>query len=70
MGNVINGQKLHVDEDICVYCGVCEENCTMDAIKLKDNKLIFSEDKCIKCEVCSKKCPVGALKLERLSNER
>ncbi len=62
-------KKLQVDEDICVACGVCEENCPVEAIKLEDDKIVFFEDKCINCEVCSKKCPVGALKLERLPNE-
>ena len=61
---VIKTKELLVDEDTCVQCQVCEENCPVDAIKIDGDRVVLDQEKCILCEVCSTKCPVGALKLE------
>ena len=61
------GSKLAVmDEDKCIECGLCEENCRFNAIKnLKINPL-----KCEGCTVCEYVCPVDAIKMEdRISGE-
>ena len=60
-------KKLDINEDICVGCGVCEENCPVEAIKLENGEIVYSKNKCILCEVCSKKCPVAALNLEEVT---
>ena len=62
-----SGSKLAVmDEDKCIECGLCQENCRFNAIKdLKINPL-----KCEGCTVCEYVCPVGAIKMEdRISGE-
>lgn len=46
----------------CCGCGVCEEICPKNAIKLKENSEGFLEfsidnDKCVNCGLCIKKCP-------------
>ncbi|HNS26352.1 MAG TPA: 4Fe-4S binding protein, partial [Methanobacteriaceae archaeon] len=64
LGPVIKTKKLLIDQEACVQCQICEENCPMEAIELEGDKVVLSEDKCILCNVCSTKCPVGALKLE------
>ncbi len=69
LGPVIERRKLLIDQDACVECLICEENCPTGAIKLDDGEIVLDKDKCISCEVCSTKCPVSALKLERLGHE-
>ena len=62
-----SGSKLAVmDEDKCIKCGLCEENCRFNAIKdLKINPL-----KCEGCTVCEYVCPVDAIRMEdRISGE-
>ena len=62
-----SGSKLAVmDEEKCIKCGLCEENCRFNAIKdLKINPL-----KCEGCTVCEYVCPVDAIKMEdRISGE-
>ncbi|UXM84414.1 4Fe-4S binding protein [Methanococcus aeolicus] len=55
--------KISIDNDKCVDCGLCEENCPMD-IKLLDykneNKRILSTE-CILCSTCSSVCPKHAI---------
>ncbi len=62
-----SGSKQAVmDEEKCIKCGLCEENCRFNAIKnLKINPL-----KCEGCTVCEYVCPVDAIKMEdRISGE-
>lgn len=45
--------------DKCEACGLCEERCPMDALKLdEDDNLIFDADRCLWCAVCVYKCPI------------
>jgi electron transport complex protein RnfB len=69
LGPVIVTKELLIDQNACVECLMCEENCPTAAIKLEDGEVVLDNDKCILCDVCSTKCPVSALKLERLANE-
>jgi len=48
----------------CVYCGGCVGVCPVQAIQLKDTRLIIDPKKCINCGACVNICPVGANKLE------
>lgn len=65
LGPVINTKKLIIDDETCVVCFLCEDNCPTGAIQLNnDNVPEIVPDKCIRCNTCSTVCPVGALKLE------
>lgn len=66
IGSLIKTKDLLVDQETCVECLVCEESCPVEAIKLKDGKIVLDKEKCILCDVCSNNCPVGALELKRL----
>jgi ferredoxin len=47
-----------VNEDLCVGCGVCVDDCPVGAITLKeDQKAIINEDECIRCGRCHDICP-------------
>ncbi len=54
----------HVNEELCIGCGICERECPFQAIKVveKDGKKVASviEAACKGCGICAGSCPVGA----------
>jgi ferredoxin len=61
-----------VNEDLCVGCSVCVDDCPVGAITLKDDqKAIINEDECIRCGRCHDICPQEAVRhdSERIPNE-
>ncbi|MDD4639048.1 MAG: ATP-binding protein [Bacteroidales bacterium] len=52
-----------IDQNLCTYCGKCEEYCSYNAIFLvKERKLIkVMEDLCHGCGACSYACTYGAI---------
>lgn len=55
--------KLHMKEDACITCKLCEKTCPMDLRpqELKDNKKMAFSGDCLKCGLCIKSCPKDAL---------
>lgn len=54
---------LEVDERKCNGCGICEEICPVDAIRLdKNRKPYLKYDECWYCDSCEIECPEKALK--------
>ena len=52
-----------VNEDVCVGCGVCVDDCPMGAIILKDDrKAVINEGECIRCGRCHDVCPQEAVR--------
>ncbi len=49
----------------CLYCGACVGVCPVEALVLKDVRIIVDEKKCISCGACVKICPVAAMDLEK-----
>ena len=61
-----------VNEDMCVGCGVCVDDCPVGAITLRDDQKAFiNEDKCIRCGRCHDVCPQEAVRhdSERIPQE-
>ena len=61
-----------INEDMCVSCGVCVDDCPVGAITLKDDqKAVIDEDECIRCGKCHEVCPEGAVRhdSERIPKE-
>ena len=61
-----------VNEDLCVSCGVCVDDCPVGAITLKENQTaVINEDKCIRCGRCHDICPQEAVRhdSERIPQE-
>ncbi|RLI98712.1 MAG: ferredoxin [Candidatus Aenigmatarchaeota archaeon] len=56
-----------INEDMCVGCGICVENCPVDAIFMEKGKAEIDMDECIRCGKCHEACPRGAV---RHDNER
>lgn len=44
----------------CIFCGVCAEECPVDAISVGDGKYVIDQNLCISCGACAAICPVGA----------
>lgn len=59
--------NFKVDENKCVHCGLCVEDCTAKIIKMNSESIpiILQEDegKCIKCQHCLAICPAGAISI-------
>lgn len=55
-----------VKQDSCNGCGLCEEVCAYDAIKLDNNIAKVVRDLCEGCGLCVMDCPTDAIALENL----
>lgn len=67
------GTLAIVDEEICMGCTHCFDNCAFEAIGMADRKFalpeysytsrkaIIIEDNCVGCEKCALVCPVDAI---------
>ena len=62
IGPIHHSRFIDVNDDSCVNCFLCEENCPTGAIELVDGEVVLDNDKCIRCVECTNHCPVGALK--------
>ncbi len=53
---------LTFDNDKCVGCGQCVEDCVINSLKLAERKAVL-DGKCIRCGHCVAICPEGAVSL-------
>ncbi|WP_051569255.1 ATP-binding protein [Alkaliphilus transvaalensis] len=51
----------------CVYCGLCQKVCSVDAIAVSKDQKTWSieDDICVRCTHCVFKCPIKALTLQK-----
>jgi MinD superfamily P-loop ATPase len=54
-------QRPVLDEDKCILCGKCAENCNFNAIS---EDIEFKLSKCEGCGVCELVCPVDAISMQ------
>jgi len=54
---------LKVNEELCIGCGICEENCPFAAIEIVDGCAVIG-DSCTLCGACVETCEFEALSLE------
>ncbi|MCF8055564.1 MAG: electron transfer flavoprotein subunit alpha [Desulfocapsa sp.] len=54
---------LIVDKELCIGCGICEDNCAFGAIDVVDGCAVVG-DTCTLCGACVDSCEVDALKIE------
>ncbi|MBN1525737.1 MAG: 4Fe-4S binding protein [Spirochaetales bacterium] len=51
---------MHIINDDCTACGVCQDECPSDAIKEGDAKYTIT-DACTDCGACVDVCPSEAI---------
>ena len=51
-----------IDEDECVGCGVCLEECPVDTISMVNEKAEVNMGNCIHCGLCHEVCPQNAVR--------
>jgi len=56
-----------VEESLCNGCGICEEVCAFDAIKVPDGLAVVDESLCEGCRLCVADCPTNALSLKNMA---
>ncbi len=69
MGFASRGGKLAQHSEIapvvktsrCIGCGICVENCDVDALSIKNDVAFLKRKKCIGCAGCMAVCPEGAI---------
>jgi len=51
-----------INEEDCVGCGVCVENCPVGIISLKNSVATIDMVNCIHCGICRDTCPISAVR--------
>lgn len=51
--------KIYIENDKCISCGLCAAKCPSDCINFKDKKV--DNEACVKCFKCLSSCGKGAL---------
>ncbi|MHA1384259.1 MAG: 4Fe-4S binding protein [Candidatus Helarchaeota archaeon] len=63
-----------INENLCSGCGICEESCAFNAIKLESINSIkvakVIEAACKGCGVCGASCPAGAIKMLHFTDKQ
>jgi uncharacterized protein (DUF362 family)/NAD-dependent dihydropyrimidine dehydrogenase PreA subunit len=49
----------------CTVCGVCKENCPVEAITIANGRAHIDLERCIRCYCCHELCPEDAVELHR-----
>jgi NAD-dependent dihydropyrimidine dehydrogenase PreA subunit len=57
---------MKVDLDRCIGCGICVQDCPLDAIRLKKKKAVIG-DRCSECGACMRVCPEEAISADDVS---
>ncbi|QAR32147.1 4Fe-4S dicluster domain-containing protein [Geovibrio thiophilus] len=51
----------HTITDACTNCGVCEDECPVNAISEGEDARVIDADACTDCGACVEVCPVDAI---------
>jgi len=58
-----------IDQELCIGCGNCVFTCTVEAIRLTEDKAEIDRDGCVECGNCLRvgECPTDALQQDKLA---
>lgn len=62
------GEIAHIDPDICISCGKCEQSCRFEAIISTDNSFSVDPISCEGCGLCQIVCPINAITMAPQQN--
>jgi nitroreductase/NAD-dependent dihydropyrimidine dehydrogenase PreA subunit len=55
--------QFQIDEERCIQCGECVEDCPAGVISMEDYPTITNEEGCYRCQHCLAVCPTGAVSI-------
>jgi nitroreductase/NAD-dependent dihydropyrimidine dehydrogenase PreA subunit len=55
--------EFRIDEERCIQCGECAEDCPAGVISMEDYPTITNEEGCYRCQHCLAVCPTGAVSI-------
>lgn len=59
------GYNVNVDNDKCVGCGECVDNCPVEVYEMQDGKSVpVNVEECLGCETCVEVCEQNAVTIE------
>ncbi len=58
-------RMVRVIPRLCRGCGLCERECPVDAITVRDGVARIDGDRCVRCGLCVRVCPFDALLMGR-----
>lgn len=54
---------IKIDENTCIGCGLCSQDCPSDNIIVKDKKADILSQNCLKCGHCTAICPENSVSI-------
>ena len=62
---MLSKKLASIDKTRCVACGVCDNTCTLGAVKVSRGCYAAVEaERCIGCGKCARLCPVGYIEVK------
>jgi ferredoxin len=55
--NIVRKTKKFSVENSCMGCGICKNQCPVEAIMIQDKKPVWVKEKCTMCLGCLHRCP-------------
>jgi nitroreductase/NAD-dependent dihydropyrimidine dehydrogenase PreA subunit len=55
--------EFRIDEERCIQCGACADDCPAGVISLEEYPVITNQDGCYRCQHCLAVCPTGAVSI-------
>jgi pyruvate ferredoxin oxidoreductase delta subunit len=56
-------QRPVIDQETCKHCGICQEVCPDDAVRVIDGQYVIDYDFCKGCGICAHECTAAAIEM-------